>query len=184
MSHRVYSRRSKSILEITAELMVMSIIDRIESRKRLYSSQSQDYSNSVQQSYKTPEIKPYTDSNVKSDKKALTSKSKKVNSKIEDKYNKPKSNDKKPKEKNKQVSKDISQTLEMIEKQLEKYGLSKEEIKEEVELIDEDEVEEQIISVQEQVCETIKNKVSNNTTMKIENEEVLEDNSVVITISL
>ncbi len=97
---------------------------------------------------------------------------------------KSKTTEKKQKKKDPQIKKDISQTLEMIEKQLEKYGLTEEEIEQEMELIDEDEVEEQIISVQEKVCETIRNKVSNNTTMKIENEEILEDNSVVITISI
>lgn len=157
MSVRTYSRRPKTFSQIVATMLADAVIEKFSSQQTgTYSSNS-----------------------------STTTKSKSVKSKsVKPKTLKSKTTAKKQKKKDPQIKKDISQTLEMIEKQLEQYGLTEEEIEQEMELIDEDEVEEQIISVQEQVCETIRNKVSNNTTMKIENEEILEDNSVVITISI
>ena len=40
------------------------------------------------------------------------------------------------------------------------------------------------INIQQQICNNIKSKVAKNSSMKIEQEEVLEDNSVLLTISI
>lgn len=158
MSVRTYSRRPKSILGIAAVMMAEAIMSRNYSSRNIYNSQ------------RTTKVKTNTSTKTYTKKNST--------------FIEAKQKIKKQKQKNKQVSKDISQTLEMIEKQLEKYGLTEEEIEKEINNIEEDTVEEQIISAQEQVCETIRNKVSQNPTMQIESEEILEDNSVVITINL
>ncbi|MGN1153116.1 MAG: hypothetical protein ACI4S3_03735 [Candidatus Gastranaerophilaceae bacterium] len=40
------------------------------------------------------------------------------------------------------------------------------------------------INIQQLICNNIKSKVAKNSSMKIEQEEVLEDNSVLLTISI
>lgn len=39
-------------------------------------------------------------------------------------------------------------------------------------------------NIQEQICNNIKSKVAKSSSMKLENEEILEDNSVLLTISV
>lgn len=39
-------------------------------------------------------------------------------------------------------------------------------------------------NIQEQICNNIKSKVAKSYSMKLENEEILEDNSVLLTISV
>ena len=75
------------------------------------------------------------------------------------------------------------EALEKIVKQLEEQGIAKEEIEEKKDIIEED-IKQQIKSIQKQMCENIKDKVKNNPTMTLEGEEILEDNSVVLTINL
>lgn len=81
------------------------------------------------------------------------------------------------------TSKEIMEALEKIIQQLEEQGVAKEEIEEKIDIIEED-IKQQIKSIQEQVCENIKGKVKNDSTMTLESEEILEDNSVVLTINL
>ena len=81
------------------------------------------------------------------------------------------------------TSKEIMEALEKIVKQLEEQGIAKEEIEEKKDIIEE-EIKQQIKSIQKQMCENIKDKVKNNPTMTLEGEEILEDNSVVLTINL
>lgn len=81
------------------------------------------------------------------------------------------------------TSKEIMEALEKIVKQLEEQGIAKEEIEEKKDIIEED-IKQQIKSIQKQMCENIKDKVKNNPTMTLEGEEILEDNSVVLTINL
>lgn len=81
------------------------------------------------------------------------------------------------------TSKEIMEALEKIVKQLEEQGIAKEKIEEKMDIIEED-IKQQIKSIQEQMCENIKDKVKNNSTMTLESEEILEDNSVVLTINL
>lgn len=81
------------------------------------------------------------------------------------------------------TSKEILETLEKIAKQLEEQGIAQDEIEEKIDIIQED-IKEQIKSLQEQMCEKIKNNVHKNTNMNIESEEVLEDNSIVLTINI
>lgn len=52
-----------------------------------------------------------------------------------------------------------------------------------MDIIEED-IKQQIKSIQEQMCKNIKDKVKNNSMMTLESEEILEDNSVVLTINL
>lgn len=81
------------------------------------------------------------------------------------------------------TSKEIMEALEKIVKQLEEQGIAKEEIEEKKDIIEED-IKQQIKSIQKQMCENIKDKVKNDSTMTLESEEILEDNSVVLTINL
>lgn len=81
------------------------------------------------------------------------------------------------------TSKEIMEALEKIVKQLEEQGIAKKEIEEKKDIIEED-IKQQIKSIQKQMCENIKDKVKNNPTMTLEGEEILEDNSVVLTINL
>ena len=83
----------------------------------------------------------------------------------------------------KTTSKEILNLLEQIANQLEVQGISKEEINEKINVVEKD-IQEQIKSVQQQICQNIKNNVKNNPEMNIEQEEVLEDNSIVLTINL
>lgn len=39
-------------------------------------------------------------------------------------------------------------------------------------------------NIQEQICNNIKSKVAKSYSMKLENEEILEDNSILLTISV
>ena len=43
---------------------------------------------------------------------------------------------------------------------------------------------EEEISIRDKICKEIKEKVQNNTSMNIASEEVLEDNSILLTINL
>lgn len=81
------------------------------------------------------------------------------------------------------TSKEIMEALGKIVKQLEEQGIAQDEIEEKIDNIQED-IKEQIKSLQEQMCEKIKNKVDKNSNMRLESEEVLEDNSIVLTISM
>lgn len=83
------------------------------------------------------------------------------------------------------LDEDVQQTLKLINKKLEKKGLSQQEIAKKTSNLNLHKiVKVQMKSVQEQMCEKIKNSVQKNTNMSLESEEILEDNSIVLTINL